>query len=75
PLLRCLLIASVLYLSLTRLNPHCGLINKFWPSRLLISCSRTGVSCQPLVVILTPTIPYFSLIPPFLIILRLDLAN
>ncbi|VUZ56310.1 unnamed protein product, partial [Hymenolepis diminuta] len=53
-LLRCPLIAFVLYLSRIRLNPHCDLINTYWPKYLLFFCSRNGVSCQPL-VILTPT--------------------
>ncbi|VUZ49316.1 unnamed protein product [Hymenolepis diminuta] len=48
--------AFVPYLSLTRLNPHCGLINTFWSKQVLVFCSKTGVSCVPLVVILTPTI-------------------
>ncbi|KAM3171235.1 hypothetical protein ACTXT7_017022, partial [Hymenolepis weldensis] len=30
-------------LSLTRLTPHCGLINTFWPSQLLVFCSVTIV--------------------------------
>ncbi|VUZ40847.1 unnamed protein product [Hymenolepis diminuta] len=58
PLLRCLLIAFVPYLSLTQLNLHCDLINTFWPSQILVLCSVTVVhvvSCQPLVVTPTPT--------------------
>ncbi|VUZ57380.1 unnamed protein product, partial [Hymenolepis diminuta] len=53
-LLRCPFIAFVPYLSLTHLNPHCDLINTHWPKQLLVFYSRIGVSCQPLVVTLTP---------------------
>ncbi|VUZ49672.1 unnamed protein product, partial [Hymenolepis diminuta] len=35
-LLRCSPIAFVPYHSLTRQNRHCGLINTFWPSQLLV---------------------------------------
>ncbi|KAM3185589.1 hypothetical protein ACTXT7_006043 [Hymenolepis weldensis] len=53
--LRYPLIVFVPYLSLTRLNPHYGLINTFWPKQLLAFCSRTGVDCQPSIIILAPT--------------------
>ncbi|VUZ41798.1 unnamed protein product [Hymenolepis diminuta] len=43
-LLRFSLIAFVPYLSLTRLNPHCGLTNTFWPDQFLVFCSKTVVS-------------------------------
>ncbi|VUZ57349.1 unnamed protein product, partial [Hymenolepis diminuta] len=51
---RCLLIAFVPYLSFVLFNPR-GLINIFWAKQHLVFCSRTGVSCQPLVGTLTPT--------------------
>ncbi|VUZ56962.1 unnamed protein product, partial [Hymenolepis diminuta] len=54
-LLFCPLIALIPNLSPTHSNPHCGLINTFWSKQLLVFCSRISVSCQPLVVILTPT--------------------
>ncbi|VUZ43305.1 unnamed protein product, partial [Hymenolepis diminuta] len=55
--LRCLLIAFVPYLSYC-VNLHRGLINTFWSKHLSVFCSRTSVSCQPLVVILVPTRAY-----------------
>ncbi|VUZ50150.1 unnamed protein product, partial [Hymenolepis diminuta] len=59
-LLGCPLIGLYPYLSLTRLNLHCGLINTFWPKQPLVLLSRTGVSCKPLVVTLTSTCSSFS---------------
>ncbi|VUZ53031.1 unnamed protein product [Hymenolepis diminuta] len=53
---RCPLIAFVPYLPLIRLNPHRGLIHTFRSKHLLVFCFKTGVSCKPLVIILTPTI-------------------
>ncbi|KAM3184711.1 hypothetical protein ACTXT7_007807 [Hymenolepis weldensis] len=57
-------LSSPLFLiSLTRLNPHSGLLNTFWPGRFLVFWSVTvgpGVSYQPLVVTLTPTASLIS---------------
>ncbi|VUZ43616.1 unnamed protein product, partial [Hymenolepis diminuta] len=56
-LLRCLIVAFV-SLTLTRLNPHCNLINTFWRSQLLVFCSTIVLLvliCQPLVVTQTAT--------------------
>ncbi|VUZ47746.1 unnamed protein product, partial [Hymenolepis diminuta] len=51
------LIFSVPQPFLILLNPHCGLIDIFWLSQLLVFCLVTVVpivSCQPLIVTPTP---------------------
>ncbi|VUZ41215.1 unnamed protein product, partial [Hymenolepis diminuta] len=42
-LLRCTLLAFVPYLFPTHLNPHCDLINTFWPCQLLVFQSVTAI--------------------------------